>query len=116
GIRNHPAKVIAELELPDLVFPLTGMCLGYPAEEPAATPRLPLPAVLHREKYLDDKTDQYLNAYDKEIIERELYRSLKTGKLYGWTARAARRMAYTSSDRLRVEVGRVLREQGFGLE
>lgn len=115
GIRNHPEQVVAELELPDLVFPLTGMCLGYPAEEPRAIPRLPLPAILHRETYQDDKIYDYLDAYDKEIVRSEVYRSAKTGELYGWSSRAARRMAYDTPDKLRIEIGQVLRRQGFGL-
>jgi len=116
GIRNHPAGVIAELELPKLVFPLTGMCLGYPAEEPPAKPRLPLPAVLHRERYQAEEMDAHLDAYDEAIIGLEVFRHLETDEVYGWMARAARRVAYTDPKRLRVEVGRVLREQGFGLE
>lgn len=116
GIRNHPAQVISELALPELVFPITGMCLGFPAEEPTRKPRLPLPAVLHREQYQADQMEVHLDAYDTEIKNLEMFRHMETGEVYGWMARAARRMAYTDPKRLRVEVGRVLREQGFGLE
>lgn len=116
AIRNNPAQVIAELALPDLVFPITGMCLGYPAEEPAHKPRLPLPAVLHREQYRVDQMQAHLEEYDLEIIGLEMFRHMETGDVYGWMARAARRMAYADPKQLRVEVGPVLREQGFGLE
>jgi FMN reductase (NADPH) len=116
GIRNHPAEVIAELALPELVFPITGMCLGYPAEEPTAKPRLPLPAVLHREQYQVEEQDVHLDAYDAEIIDLEMYRHMETGEVYGWMARAARRMAYIDPRRLRVDVGRVLRMQKYGLK
>ena len=116
GIRNNPAQVIAELELPPLVFPITGMCLGYPAESPALKPRLPLPSVLHRERYAAGETDAHLDAYDKAILAAGTFRQQDTGEAYGWAARAARRMAYTDPERLRVALGRVLRDQGFGLE
>jgi FMN reductase (NADPH) len=115
AIRNHTAEVIVELELPELVVPISGMCLGYPAEDPAPKPRLPLPAVLHRERYRPEETDAHLDAFDETILAAELYRSRETGKLYGWTSRAARRVSYTDPKRLRVELSRVIEEQGFGL-
>jgi FMN reductase (NADPH) len=115
GIRNNPAEVVAELELPDLVFPITGMCLGYPAEDPALKPRLPLPAVLHRERYDTEELDAHLDAYDEAILQAGTFRSLETGEAYTWTSRAARRMAYTDPKRLRVSLSPVARKQGFGL-
>ena len=116
AIRNDPAAVVAELELPELVFPVTGMCLGYPAEDPACKPRLPLPAVLHRERYEVELVDAHLDTFDEEVVGLEMYRHMETGEVYGWMARAARRMAYTDPKQLRFEVGRVLRKQGFGLK
>ncbi len=116
GIRNDPAAVIAELELPELVFPITGMCLGYPDEAPTTKPRLPLPAVLHRERYTAEEIDRHLEVYDAEIVDLKMYQHMETGEVYGWMARAARRLAYTDPKRLRADVGRVLRQQGFGLE
>jgi FMN reductase (NADPH) len=116
AIRNHPAEVIEELALPDLVFPAVGMCLGYPAEAPDVKARLPLPAVLHREQYSAEAMLPHLDTYDDELVDRKIFRSLETGEVYGWMARAARRMAYSDPARLRIEVGRVLRDQGFGLQ
>jgi nitroreductase len=53
GIRNHPAEVAAELDLPPKVFPLFGLTVGRPdPERPASVkPRLPQPAVLFQETY-----------------------------------------------------------------
>lgn len=116
AIRNDPAGVIAELDLPELVFPITGMAMGYPAVDPAIKPRLPLPAVLHRECYSTEEMDQHLDAFDDKVIDQELYRHMETGEVYGWMARAARRVAYTDPRRLRVHLGDVLRQQGFGLK
>ncbi|MFZ5916414.1 MAG: NADPH-dependent oxidoreductase [Chloroflexota bacterium] len=115
AIRNNTAQVIAELELPELVFPITGLCLGYPAEDPALKPRLPLPAVLHRERYHTGDTDAHLAAYDQTILAEQVFRSAETGELYTWTSRAARRASYTDPKQLRIEMGQVVRDQGFGL-
>ena len=116
AIRNHPAKIVKELALPDLVFPITGMCLGYPAEDPARKPRLPLPAVLHHEQYQSEEILHQMDLYDAETIGLEMFKHIDSGEVYGWMARAARRMTYTDPRRLRVDVGKVLRAQGFGLK
>ena len=40
-------------ELPELVFPITTVTVGWPAEEPAQVDRLPLEAIVHEETYHD---------------------------------------------------------------
>ena len=45
GIRNQIQAVTELLELPELVYPVFGMCLGYPAQDPEVKPRLPLSVV-----------------------------------------------------------------------
>ncbi len=44
-------KIIQILELPRRVVPVAAIVLGYPAEIPPLTPRLPMEAVIHSEKY-----------------------------------------------------------------
>ena len=44
SIRNNTQAVIDLLGLPRLVFPITGMTVGWPAAEPLVRPRLPLGA------------------------------------------------------------------------
>ena len=53
GIRNKPAEVAAELGLPEKVFPLFGLAVGWPdpARPAAVKPRLPQASVLYREQY-----------------------------------------------------------------
>lgn len=46
-------EIIAALELPQLVMPITTITLGYPAHEPPITDRLPLSAIVHNETYHD---------------------------------------------------------------
>jgi nitroreductase len=58
-------KIIEVLKLPKGVIPVTTVTLGWPAENPEQVDRLPLEAVVHKERYVD---------YTKETIE-EYYRS-----------------------------------------
>ena len=92
------------------------MCLGYPAEDPALKPRLPLPTVLHRERYGIEEIDAHLDAFDETILQAGTFRSQETDEVYGWVSRAARRMAHTDPERLRVDLSQVVRKQGFGLQ
>lgn len=55
-------KIIHVLNLPAGVVPVTTVTLGYPDEDPPLTDRLPLEAVIHRERYLDYSQDQ-INRY-----------------------------------------------------
>lgn len=47
----NASGIIDALALPRLVMPLATITLGWPAEEPPLTDRLPLSAILHEEKY-----------------------------------------------------------------
>ena len=49
----NPEQIIEALQLPELVFPLTTITLGWPDEQPEQTDRLPLEAILHDEVYHD---------------------------------------------------------------
>jgi nitroreductase len=69
GIRNAPDKVIAQLELPEFVFPLFGMCLGTPKDRNEPKPRLPVNAVLHTDKYDLNKIPGSVDKYD-EVMTR----------------------------------------------
>jgi len=68
GIRNQPEDVCQLLGLPDLVYPVFGLCIGYPAQSPGKKPRLPLPAIVHQNSYqaLGD-TDQSIDHYDQDV-------------------------------------------------
>lgn len=78
GIRNNIAEVSKLLELPTLVYPVFGMCLGYPAQDPETKPRLPLSVVLKADRYQDDNDTKTISEYDEQV--REYYRSRTGGK------------------------------------
>lgn len=58
-------KIIEILDLPHGVVPVTTVTVGYPDEWPERTDRLPLEAVIHREKY-HDYTETVLDDYYRE--------------------------------------------------
>ena len=63
-------KIIDILDLPRGVVPVTTVTMGYPDEWPEATDRLPLEAVVHREKYHDyNESDIDMHYREKELME-----------------------------------------------
>jgi nitroreductase len=67
GIRNNPQAVCDCLELPDLVYPVFGMCLGWPAQQMEHKPRFPLPAILHLDTYQASNISQQVDEYDSQM-------------------------------------------------
>src|SRR5204862_1630851 len=52
-LRNHIGVVSEVLELPDKVFPVAGLCLGYPPQNGFISMRLPLDATVHVDSYYE---------------------------------------------------------------
>ncbi len=48
-----PQQIIDILQLPQLVMPVATLTVGWPAEEPALSDRLPLESFVHQETYKD---------------------------------------------------------------
>ena len=70
-----PDLIIKELQLPRLVMPLTTVTVGYPAEHPAQTDRLPLESFVHEETYRDyTRADiDRLYAYKESLEENKFF-------------------------------------------
>ncbi len=70
-----PDLIIKELQLPRLVMPVTTVTVGYPAEHPAQTDRLPLAAFVHEETYRDyTRADiDRLYAYKESLDENKFF-------------------------------------------
>jgi nitroreductase len=117
AIRNKPDQVISLLKLPDLVFPIAGMTLGYPEKKPRIRPRLELEAVMHQEYYNQNDSDLLLQ-YDQAMIETGIYRGRQVGgedtepELYGWLEHSARRASRPSRPKLK----QLIKDAGFGLK
>ncbi|WP_010325098.1 oxygen-insensitive NADPH nitroreductase [Marinobacterium stanieri] len=76
GLRNKIQDVSDLLELPELVYPVFGMCLGHPDQNPEVKPRLPLDVVLKQDRYDDSQDAERIAAYDSDV--REYYKT-RTG-------------------------------------
>jgi nitroreductase len=76
GIRNNIQPVTDLLDLPQLVYPVFGMCLGYPAQNPEVKPRLPVPVILKQDRYDDSAEVDRITEYDEQV--REYYKT-RTG-------------------------------------
>ena len=66
----QPQQIIDALHLPKLVMPVATLTVGWPAEEPALSDRLPLESFVHQERYNDymgKDIDTYY--YNKEHLE-----------------------------------------------
>lgn len=100
-IRNEVDKVAAILGLPDLVFPVTGLCLGYPQGDGYVSLRLPRPATTHLDRYDDSALVSAIDDYDRRrdalhMIPREQQRSIAEfgeATFYGWSEDKARQAA-----------------------
>jgi nitroreductase len=108
GIRNNPAEVSKLLNLPDNVYPVFGMCLGYPDDNPDLKQRLPLKTVCFEDEYaLDEKLD-LIKQYDEDIKSYYLERT-KGDRNDTWTEQMAR---HTSMP-LRPHMKEFLQSKGF---
>lgn len=68
SILNDPWKVCELLELPKYTFPVLGLGIGYPNQDPALKPRMDMRLRVFDNKY--EKKDNYLellSEYDKEM-------------------------------------------------
>jgi nitroreductase len=75
GMRNQPAQVADVLHLPNGVFVVYGLCIGYVEEDkrPQQKPRLPENLIIHYEHYDTADTTPQLQAHDAELAAH--YRS-----------------------------------------
>lgn len=108
GIRNNLRDVTRLLNVPQLVYPVFGMCLGYPEHDSSLRPRLPLRAVLHRETYEQAAQAEAIAEYDRTT--REYYIERTKGKRdTTWS----KEMADKFKRPARAYMREYLEEQGF---
>ncbi len=108
GIRNNPRDVSDLLKLPKGVYPVFGLCLGYPDQDPECKPRLPLSVIMKEEVYNEEGDAEQIAAYDEQV--REYYRQ-RTGGGHGicWSEQVATLL----SEKARPHMREFLAEQGF---
>nr|MDZ8016435.1 NADPH-dependent oxidoreductase [Nostoc sp. ZfuVER08] len=93
AIRKSTQEVATLLNLPPFVFPIFGLCVGYPNPEVQAAmkPRLPQPAVFHRETYKLAEQDEAIARYND--IMKEFYTEQKMNVAVDWSQHSAERIA-----------------------
>ncbi|MGB7183303.1 MAG: oxygen-insensitive NADPH nitroreductase [Burkholderiaceae bacterium] len=84
GIRNDPKRAADLIELPRGVYPVFGLCLGTPDQDPEVKPRLPVELVLKQDVYRDNEDTAIIEQYD-EIVRQ--YYATRTGnpKSQSWS-------------------------------
>lgn len=111
GIRNDLREATRLLNVPELVYPVFGMCLGYPDHESGIRPRLPLRAVLHRESY--DEAAQAGAIAEYDVTTRAYYLERTKGKRdTTWSKEMADKFRRPA----RAYMRDYLEEQGFRFE
>ena len=77
SILADPRLVVDALELPELTFPIVGLLVGHPDQEPEQKPRLPLSVLTAENTY--PRVESYTRAladYDREVTQ---YYDLRSG-------------------------------------
>ena len=110
----QPQQIIDILELPRLVMPVATLTVGWPAEEPPLTDRLPLESFIHEETYNDylaADIDTYYN-YKEQLDENRHFVALNKKETL---AQVFTDIRYTRRDNeaLSVTLLDTLRRQGF---
>jgi len=118
AIRNAAAANSRELALPEGVFPVAGLCVGYPASAGHISPRLPLEVTLHTDQYGETGLQDSIDGYDQRRHARHPYGKQRrtaqfgTAEFYGWSEDKARQYAEPE----RADFGNYIRSQGFSLK
>jgi nitroreductase/FMN reductase [NAD(P)H] len=116
-VRNHPHELARMLELPDRVFPVAGLCVGYPAAPGAISPRLPLEVTVHVDRYDETGVRERIDAYDRRRHALQPYRKQRhverygSAGFYGWSEDKARQYSVPE----RADFGAFIRAQRFNL-
>ena len=110
----QPQQIIDTLQLPKLVMPVATLTVGWPAEEPALSDRLPLESFVHQETYQDymgADIDTYYN-YKENLEENKNFVRINNKETL---AQVFTDIRYTRKDNeaMSEEMLRTLVRQGF---
>lgn len=105
-VRNHAEAVNGLLELPEWVFPVAGMCVGYPAAEGHVNHRLPLEVTVHTDRFEETDSERKIAAYDARRAA-----AMPEADRYLWSNAKAKQYAVPQ----RTDFGAYIRAKGFNL-
>jgi nitroreductase len=118
AIRNHAEEVSGLLGLPEHVFPVAGLGLGWPARATYVSLRLPLSATVHKDRFGEAGIEATVDAYDRRRAAVQPIRAQRapetfgTAAFYGWSEDKVRQYAQQE----RADFGAFVRRKGFRLE
>lgn len=118
-VRNHIEEACALLGLPDGVYPVAGLALGWPETTSRISMRLPPEAVVHRNRYDDTNLPGLVKDYDaarhraQPIADAKQRHPDKYGiaEICTWSENTARQMSVPE----RAGFSDFLRKRGFSL-
>ena len=110
----QPQQIIDVLQLPKLVMPVATLTVGWPAEEPALSDRLPLESFVHEETYHDYQAqdiDTYYK-YKESLEENQNFVKINNKETL---AQIFTDIRYTRKDNEAMSAGLIeaLKSQGF---
>jgi FMN reductase [NAD(P)H] len=119
-LRNRVDEVAEILGLPDQVFPIAGLCVGYPARAGFVSLRLPRSVSLHLDTYDDAGLPERIADYDRRrdaiySIPKAQQRGVEEfgeAGFYGWSEDKARQAARPEG----AAFPAYLRKHGFALD
>jgi nitroreductase/FMN reductase [NAD(P)H] len=117
-IRDHAQTIADMVALPEKVVPVAALTLGWPAEQGAISPRLPLTVTVHEERYAETDLAAKIDAYDRRRAALRPYRKQRDpdrfgiAAFYGWSEDKARQYATPQ----RADFGAFVRKRGFKLD
>ena len=118
AVRNHAAELSGLLGLPEGVFPVAGLCVGYPAEAGRISARLPLSVTVHVDRYDESGLEEKIAGYDWRRHALQPYRRQRhadrypDSAFYGWSEDKVRQYSVPE----RADFGAYIRKQGFSLK
>jgi|UniRef100_UPI004047946E FMN reductase [NAD(P)H] len=118
AVRNHPAQTSEILGLPDAVFPVAGLCVGYPLEPGRIMPRLPTAVTVHVNQFNESGLKEQIDLYDEKRHALFPLRRQRYAKIYpdaafnGWSEDKARH--YSQPER--ADFGAFIRSKKFTLK
>lgn len=116
-VRNHLDAMTEIVELPSLVFPVAGLCVGHRADAGHIVMRLPPAITVHRDRYDDGDLIEQVTAYDTRRDARfptpparQLHRD-RFGEVdrYGWSLEKARQVSQAE----RADLAAYLERRGY---
>jgi FMN reductase [NAD(P)H] len=118
AVRNHADQTSELLGLPEAVFPVAGLCVGYPQEPGRIMPRLARAVTTHLNQFDESNLKAQVQAYDLRRhklfpLRRQRYANLYPDvELNGWSEDKARHYSVPE----RADFGEFIRNKKFSLK